>query len=149
MHVSVSPAAKIFGYAGLLPQALALFVVLSGGAWQWSALAIAYGYAALIFSFLGGIWWGIGLTREAPPRWIFAAAIAPSLIALATYLPWIWGLDWPKPSLVVLGLCICLSPLVDRAIDRHAPLPPGWMTLRWQLSLGLGILSIVIALGSA
>lgn len=129
------------GYAGLLPQAAALVVALDGGEWRWTALAVGFGYAALIFSFLGGVWWGIGVARDDAPGWIFAVAVVPSLIALAAYLPWIAGYNWPGPSLLVVGACLLLTPLVDRAIGF---LPAGWLALRLKLSLGLGTMSLAL-----
>jgi len=48
-------AALRFGFAGLLPQAIALFLVATDAEQRWSALAVGYAYAALIFSFLGGV----------------------------------------------------------------------------------------------
>ena len=129
------------GYAGLLPQAAAVVVALDGGEWRWTALAVGFGYAALIFSFLGGVWWGIGVARDDAPGWIFAVAVVPSLIALAAYLPWIAGYNWPGPSLLVIGACLLLTPLVDRAIGF---LPAGWLALRLQLSLGLGAMSLAL-----
>ena len=52
----VSDNARLLGYAGLLPQAAAFVAVLKDGPEKWTALAMAFGYAALIFSFLGGVW---------------------------------------------------------------------------------------------
>lgn len=135
--------AQLLGYAGLLPQAVALALVLSGGEWSWIALASSFAYAALIFSFLGGVWWGQALTATNPPVWSFAVAVLPSLIGLALFLPWTLGWPWPGPSLFWLGLLICASPLVDRSLALGDAL---WMRLRWHLSLGLGSLTLAIAL---
>lgn len=133
------------GIAGLLPQVIAVFLVLTDPEQRWAALAVGYAYAALIFSFLGGIWWGQALTAKATPDWIYLAAVAPSLIALGTYIPWVIGADWPGPSLAILGLCLILSPLIDRAIGRSVVLPEGWMRLRVMLSSGLGMLTLLLA----
>ena len=144
----IPKAAFIAGYAGLLPQAIAAAMVLSGSEYQWTGLALAYGYAAFIFSFLGGMWWGLGATTrkdEASVNGIFALAVAPSLLALATYLPWIWGLTWPGPSLAWLGIFLMLSPLADRWLSSRCALPPGWMKLRWHLSIGLGGITLFLA----
>jgi hypothetical protein len=141
------PSAKWLGYAGLLPQLFAVLMLIDDSGLRWIAIAGGYGYAAFIFSFLGGVWWGLGLTAQNPPRWLFTAAIAPSLIALATYLPWTWGWDWPTLSLWILALCLAASPLVDLALSRQIPLPDGWLRLRMQLSLGLGGLTAILALG--
>lgn len=138
---TISPNARWFGYAGLLPQAAALIAMVKGGEAKWSAFALSYGYAALIFSFLGGVWWGLALAAPRVPRWVFAVAVLPCLIALALWYPWMVGDTWPGPELVVLGALIAASPLVDRAIGFA---PAGWMALRWQLSLGLGGLTVAI-----
>jgi len=77
-------SARLLGYSGLLPQIAAIGTMLTGGPeLYWTAMAVAYGYAAFIFPFLGGVWWGLGLAIAQPPRWIFVAAVMPSLIALA------------------------------------------------------------------
>ena len=139
----VSESARALGYAGLLPQLAALLAVFKGGEWAWTALALAYAYAALIFSFLGGIWWGIGIARPESPRWIFLVGVCPSLIGLGLWWPWMAGWSWPGPELIVLGICLAASPLVDMAIGLK---PDGWLALRRNLSIGLGALSVVIGL---
>ena len=111
----ISENARLLGYAGLLPQLAAFVAVFKNGPEKWSALALAFGYAALIFSFLGGVWWGMALALPRVPRWIFAVAVLPSLIALALWFPWMVGETWPGPELIVLGVFIAASPLVDRA----------------------------------
>lgn len=141
-------AALVAGYAGLLPQIIAAALVLSNSEYQWTGLAAAYGYAAFIFSFLGGIWWGFGVIARkegAEADAIFIVAVAPSLIAFSSYLPWIWGWDWPGPSLAWIGLFLIMSPLVDQWLKARCNLPNGWMKMRWQLSLGLGGLTFLLA----
>ena len=142
-------AALIAGYAGLLPQVIAAAMLFSSDELRCIGLASAYGYAAFIFSFLGGIWWGFGVVARndvAPAGSIFAAAVAPSLIAFLSYLPWIWGLDWPGPSMLLIGTCLMLSPLVDGWLQSQCDLPSGWMRMRWVLSLGLGGLTLALGL---
>jgi len=141
-------AAFVAGYAGLLPQVIAAVMVLSGMEYRWTGLAAAYGYAAFIFSFLGGIWWGLAVTtrnNDAAANGMFALAVAPSLLSLATYLPWIWGWEWPGPSLAWLGIFLMLSPLADRWLSSRCALPLGWMKLRWHLSIGLGGITLFLA----
>ncbi len=145
---SLPKAALMAGYAGVLPQLIAAALVLSGSEYRWTGLAAAYGYAAFIFSFLGGVWWGFaaGSRREgiaAGP--VFVLAVLPSLLAFATYLPWIWGYSWPGPSLMWLGILLMLSPLADRWLSKRCVLPEGWMRLRWHLSLTLGGLTSLLA----
>ncbi len=143
MNADISPQARRLGYAGLTPQLIAFLLVLDGGESGYVGLSGAYGYAAIIFSFLGGMWWGLALQRQDAPRWIFIAAVMPSLIAFGTYLPWTIGAPWPEPSMLVIGACIMASPLVDLAIGG---LSAAWIRLRWHLSLGLGGLTIATAL---
>lgn len=142
----IPKAPRLLGIAGLLPPVfLALAALFGPPEWQWSALAIAYAYAALIFSFLGGIWWGLAVSHKDAPDWIYIAAVLPSLIALMTYVPWILGLSWPGPSMLLLGLCIMLSPLVDQRLVA-AGMESAWLlTLRWILSFGLGLLTLTMA----
>ena len=136
-------SARALGYAGLLPQVACLLAVMGGGPLGWTAQALAFGYAGLIFSFLGGVWWGVAIARPEVPRWAFAVAVAPSLLALALWFPWMVGWRWPGPQLILLGACLGGSALVDRALW---PGPPGWLRLRRSLSLGLGGLTIATGL---
>jgi hypothetical protein len=142
----IPPIARLLGLTGLLPQLAAIGLLLDGDPQsRFSALAIAYAYAALILSFLGGLWWGLAARTDTPPRWLWFASIAPSLIALVTAWPWMVGLRWPGPSLVVLGISLIGALLVDRALVRDGIAPPGWMALRVPLSLGLGVLTMLAA----
>lgn len=142
---------RVLGFAGILPQlACALAVWFGPGEWRWTALAIGWAYAALIFSFLGGLWWGMAAASpdeaRRAPSWLWLAAVAPSLIALVTYIPWVIGETWPGPSLAFLAVGIALSPLVDM---RLVTLRPGWwMSLRVPLSLGLSAATLALALGA-
>ncbi len=148
---------RILGFAGLLPQlACALVVWLGPPDLRFWALAIGWGYAALILSFLGGLWWGLlaaqmaadGGTSDRPQPWMWIASVVPSLWALVTFLPWIVGANWPGPSLVGLGLALLGSVWVDRRLAaRLTVVPDWWMALRVPLSVGLGTASIILALG--
>ncbi|WP_242096472.1 MULTISPECIES: DUF3429 domain-containing protein [unclassified Sphingomonas] len=132
------------GLAGLLPQIAVVAVIASGDPFgRYTALALGYAYAALILSFLGGLWWGLAAKADAPPRWLWFAAVAPSLVALASAWPWAVGLAWPGPSLVALGVALIAALAVDQALVRAGLAPAGWMALRLPLSLGLGVLTIV------
>lgn len=110
--------------------------------YRFSALALAFAYAALILSFLGALWWGLAAAQPASaPSWVWPMGILPSLVALATCVPWAIGGEWPTPSLIVLALAIAASALVDWRLDRLGLCPPGWLRLRLHLSLGLAILT--------
>lgn len=143
--------ARFLGHAGLLPQIACLAAAWLGPPeWRWSALAIGWGYAALIFSFLGGLWWGLacGSPDEGrrAPGWLWVAAVTPSLVALGTFVPWVFGAEWPGPSLLVLGVAIVLSVVVDARLVTIRP--SWWMALRVPLSLGLGGATILLGLAA-
>ena len=147
---SVPALPRWLGLAGLLPQFTCVAVLYAGPAeWRESALAIAFAYAALILSFLGGMWWGIAAAAPAAQRrkalgWLWIAAVLPSLVALACFLPWALDWAWPEPSLVMLGGALLVTLGVDAELGALAP--RWWMTLRVPLSTGLGLATIAAAL---
>lgn len=145
---ALPPIARTLGYAGLLPQATAALLLAHGSLeYRFTALALAFAYAALIFSFLGALWWGLAAAQpDVAPEWVWVAGIAPALTALATCIPWAIGADWPQPSLLVLAMGIACSVLIDRRLDRLGLCPPGWLRLRVHLSLGLGVLTACCAM---
>ena len=61
---SLTPAAIWLGYAGLLPQILCVALAGGGHEYAFTALAGGFAYAAAIFSFLGGVWWGQAITSD-------------------------------------------------------------------------------------
>ena len=144
---ALPPIARWLGYAGLLPQIAAVAMVASGNLyWRFAALALAYAYAALIFSFSGGMWWGLAARSEGrAPDWAWVAAIMPSLIALVSAIPWAIGDTWPGPSLGWLGLSILASLIVDYRFHAIGLAPSGWMALRTPLAIGLGLLTLAAA----
>ena len=144
---STPPPAWWLGYAGLLPQIAVVMILLTHNlSWRFAALALGYAYAALILSFIGGAWWGLAsrAAGNAPP-WVWIAAIMPSLIALASAVPWAIGTEWPGPSLGWLGLALVCSIAVDYRMNISGLCPRWWMTLRIPLSLGLGLLTMMAA----
>lgn len=140
----ISDQTKWLGYSGLLPQLVIVLYASQDIDNVWIGKAAGFGYAALILSFLGGTWWGLGLKTTKAPSWVFLIAVAPSLLAFASYLPWIWGMEWPGPSLLALGTALLASPFVDRLLAKQTELPAGWLRLRFRLSTGLGILTIIL-----
>lgn len=133
------------GLAGLLPQAICLMAVAYGGPERWIALAAGCFYAAIILSFLGGMWWMAGLLSGLRAGWVYGLAVLPSLIGFAALLPWTVGWSWPGPSLVVLALALLASPLADQTLARHMAVPPGWLRLRMAMASGLGLMTLLIA----
>lgn len=146
-QASLSGVARALGYAGLLPQILCVGLILVGHEWRYAALAGGFAYAAAIFSFLGGVWWGqaVASARDGQPATTgaYILAVMPSLLAVALFLPWTLGWDWPGPALFYLGALLLASPLVDRALGYAAA---DFLRLRWHLSIGLGSLTIALGL---
>lgn len=140
--------AKVLGLAGLLPQAAVVAALVFGGEdVRFTALSLGYAYAALIFSFLGGLWWGLAAMGGArTPAWVWIAAVTPALLALVTAWPWATGDTWPGPSLVVLGVAITTSLIVDMRLKAAGITPGGWLALRVPLSVGLGLLTVAAGL---
>ena len=137
----VSPAARLLGFSGLLPPLALLGLVLVRPDDGWRMLAFAY--AGLIFSFLGGMWWGFAVRRPAAQAPLLVAAVVPSLVAFGLLGVGLMLLDlrWP---LVLLGAAILLTLPVDRHLAATGDAPKGWMALRVPLSLGLGLLTIAM-----
>ena len=139
-NTSLTPAARMLGYAGLLPQIACIALILIDSPYRYSALFMGFVYPAMIFSFLGGVWWGQAITRlSAASAGVYIVAVLPSLIAAALFIPYLEGWDWPGPAMLYLGAFLMLSPMVDRALGYAAR---DFMRLRWHLSLGLGALTI-------
>lgn len=142
-QTSLSPAARWLGYAGVLPQIICVALAASGHEYGYSALAGGFAYAAAIFSFLGGVWWGQALSSGRGGAGAYLLAVMPSLLSVALFLPWTFGWDWPGPALLYLGALILASPLVDRALGFASK---DFYRLRLQLSVGLGALTIALGL---
>jgi Protein of unknown function (DUF3429) len=140
---SLSTPARLLGYAGLTPQIICIVMMLMEHEWRYSALAGGFAYAAAIFSFLGGVWWGQAVQSGRASTGAYLIAVLPSLLAVALFLPWTFGWSWPGPALLYLGALILASPLVDRALGFASP---DFLRLRWYLSLGLGGLTIALGL---
>lgn len=159
----ISRSAWALGLAGLLPQAavaaLAMYHQRAIGSESLAGTAgaiklkvaifvLAYLYAGLILSFLGGIWWGFAMRRSgAAQSGLAALAVIPSLLA---FLPLLGALAlFPRTPfapwlLVMLGSAILLTLPVDRVLERAGDAPRGWLRFRATLSIGLGGLTILI-----
>jgi hypothetical protein len=133
------------GLAGLFPQAACLLLALMSGSYQLEARTAGCFYAAIILSFLGGMWWMAGLMSCERHYGVYLFAVVPSIAGWIALLPWVIGWAWPGPSLAFLGVLLLLRPLADRAIARRLAPPPGWLQLRLALASGLAPLTLAIA----
>ena len=138
--------ARWLGFAGLLPQVLVAALVI-GGPPEFGAAATTLGlfYAVLILSFIGGAWWGLAAQGgERVPPWLWLAAVVPSLVALAVLGTSLVGRS-AGPGLMVTGGALIAALGIDLRLAVNGLCPPGWLSLRTPLSLGLGALCIIIA----
>ncbi len=141
----LSQSAFLFGLAGVLPQVAACILAFSFNDFSIYALVSGFAYAALIFSFIGGVWWGQAIASQTQNTWIFVAAIVPSLVSWFAALLLFLNLKWWPVAIGSVAICLLLSPLVDLQISKVLAVPHGWMRLRLTLSIGLGCLTLLMA----
>lgn len=130
------PAVRLLGLAGILPQLACIgHAAMFGGGFAGQA---GLAYAALILSFLGGLWWMAALLSGLRDPLPYVVAVLPSLLG--------WGaMLLPAGGLWLVALCLLASPLVDRSLSRQITLPKGWLALRWQMATGLGLSTLILA----
>ena len=87
----------------------------------------------------------MGVTAGEMSWSIYLLAVVPSIAGWIALLPWVVGWAWPGPSLVLLGVLLLLSPLVDIAIARRTGAPPRWLRFRIVMASGLGLLTLAMA----
>lgn len=143
MDSKLPRAAFLLGLSGLLPQ-VALLVLTFSPTESLIGLTGGVLYAALILSFLGGLWWGIAAANPAAPLWLYAVAVVPSLFAFASSVPWLIAQSL-ELSLVMLGCGLLATPLVDWRLRAMGLVPEGWLAMRVILSIGLGGLTLLLA----
>ncbi|KTW02293.1 DUF3429 domain-containing protein [Sphingomonas sanguinis] len=136
----------ILGAAGVLPPPLCIALALVVPRLGLPATIAGGVYAALILSFLGGLWWMEALIRQDRRILPYVAAVAPSLIGWAVLLPPLLGAGSLRVALCILGATILLTPLVDARIAPSVREMPGWGRLRLALSLGLGASTLLLGI---
>ncbi|MFI9653059.1 DUF3429 domain-containing protein [Guyparkeria sp. GHLCS8-2] len=119
--------ARLAGYAGLIPFVIPLLVLWFEPAHAEAAIAAQHAYAALILSFLGGIYWGLALLRHMP-GWFWLSVLPP-----------LWA--WPAVLLVptaagtlMLASGFALMVLLDAAARRQEIIREWFFRLRITLS---------------
>lgn len=138
--------ARWLGLAGLVPQVTLALVLFAGPPHLASAVVrLALCYAALILSFIGGVWWGlVAHPAKRAGVWLWLAAVAPSLIAFACLGAANLG-GAPAPILSVIATALVATLAIDAWLAANGWCAPRWMRLRVTLSLGLAGLSLLIA----
>jgi hypothetical protein len=111
-----APSQMVGVSAGLIPfLGLPLLAVSIPALSGWSDKALGL-YAAVILSFLGGLWWMAALLSDLRDPIPYVVAVLPSLIG--------WGaMLWPAGGLWLVALCLLASPLVDISLSRRIALP--------------------------
>jgi Protein of unknown function (DUF3429) len=144
MNHKLSRTAFYLGLSGLIPQIFANYLVL-GEFDPKPGLLIGFSYAALILSFLGGLWWGLAAARADASNWVYCAGVCPSLIAFASFVAWLSGANYQLPYFVV-GLALLVTPAIDKILQGKNYVPEGWLRMRLILSIGLGLLTLNLAI---
>lgn len=134
------------GWAGVLPFAAlsALTLVNSAavaGVGQGAVLQALITYGMIILSFMGGVQWGLEMTRgdgRSPDALGFAASVIPALVA--------FGVSFVNPMAALIILTVGFLLLLAYDVRRiRAGVGPGWYAgLRFQLST-----AVVLCLGAA
>ena len=141
---SIPGTALWLGVAGLIPfVAGAGLIVLAGPVNPETAAHALIAYGAVILSFLGGIHWGVALTRGRTggargqtPWYLFS--VVPSLVA------WCALLFAPVTGLIVLAVSFLAMAIVDTVATRTEQVPGWYLKLRYRLSIVV-IVSLLVA----
>jgi hypothetical protein len=114
---------RLLGFAGLIPfLGLSLLAVTN----IYPAEHLLIGYAALIYSFLGGVIWSFSLQNPVG----HTSVLSVSLMLWA----WSWLLMPISVALPLAAVSFALLPLYEHRYLK--PLyPQAFMRLRWQLSV--------------
>ena len=145
-HAHLPRPPLILGAAGVLPPLLCVALALVDPTLILPATIGGGLYAALILSFLGGMWWMEAVRRRDDRGWPYLVAVLPSLIGWALLLPPLLAGGSIRLALILLGLVIMVTPLVDLRVGTAMRTITGWARLRWALSLGLGGLTLILGL---
>ncbi len=136
--------ASILGIAGLIPFVACGIVALSTADDLRASffLQSLIAYAAVILAFLGGVHWGFVLetpepdsatvaTRRDAPRLV--GGVLPSLIGWAALIVMLAGV--PAAALAILIAGFVALTVTEAQLRRRLLVPPGYMLLRWGLSI--------------
>ena len=153
--------AVLLGLGGLVPfLGCGAGAVALQGEWARLSLFALIGYAACILSFLGAVHWGLALDVPLLPagsplqlavvqppavqRARLGLGVLPSLIAWAGLLAAFAGL--PSVALGVLAAGFVATIIVETTAHRRSLLPPGYIWLRWLLSVVVIVVLVSVAL---
>lgn len=153
--------AVLLGLGGLVPfLACGAGAVALQGDWATRSLLALIGYGACILSFLGAVHWGLALASPAfPPgspvqvafvqpaallRARLGLGVLPALIGWAGLLVAFVGL--PSAALGILAAGFAATIITEAQANRRSLLPPGYIWLRWVLSIVAIVVLVSVAL---
>lgn len=129
--------AKILGYAGLIPFiALALAVWIAPSPYPTILANMQVIYGGIIVSFLGAVYWGIGIENNGPD-WLFVWAVAPAILAWGGL---IIGLQIGYP-IIILGLLV--AAVIDGLTLKSGIIDKDYFIFRRNLTI-LAVASLAI-----
>ena len=135
----IPAAARWLGFSGLIPFVGAAVGVLAGEpALQEFSLRMLLGYSAVILSFLGGVRWGLAITKTDSTALLIPLTISvtPSLLG------WVALLLPPASGFLTLAIGFAAMQIADTRL----PQAPHWYrVLRFPLSAG-AISALIIGL---
>ncbi|MGH7104017.1 MAG: DUF3429 domain-containing protein [Acetobacteraceae bacterium] len=127
--------ATLLGLAGLLPFLACGFATVAQHA-PWGLPALV-GYGAVILGFIGAVHWGVALAPQTP-----GAGASPEvgrarllLGAIPALVGWVALLIPSVAGLILLIAGYIAALVVEVAGHRRLLVPPGYMGLRWVLSI--------------
>lgn len=138
MHENPLPRfAIVLGVAGLLPFLATLVVAwVAPAGLRALALGGLVAYGAVILSFLGAVHWGFAICAPiedaGAARARYGLGVVPALIGWVALLLPAWAGLW------LLALALPAVAAVESWAALRGLVPPGYLALRWGLSLGGG-----------
>lgn len=155
--------AVLLGLGGLVPfLACGVGAVALQGEWARLSLAALLGYGACILGFLGAVHWGFALGGAAlPPGGLqlintqpapvlharLGLGVVPALIGWAALLVAFLGLPLVGLGVLVAGFAGTI--IAEVQANRRGLLPPGYIWLRWVLSIVVVVVLTSVALARA
>ena len=135
--------AKILGFSGLIPFVIAI-VSFSFNVDKIRVLEIIIVYAYTIITFLGGIYWGVGLNIKIGAKKYFFISTLPTIFVLISLL-----FPLSLVSKIIYLICILNFFLyLEFSFLQTLKLPKWFLFLRIKLNIFLTLLLIMIALSA-
>ena len=135
--------AKILGFSGLIPFVIAI-VSFSFNVDKIRVLEIIIVYGYTIITFLGGIYWGVGLNIKIGAKKYFFISTLPTIFVLISLL-----FPLSLVSKIIYLICILNFFLyLEFSFLQTLKLPKWFLFLRIKLNIFLTLLLIMIALSA-